>query len=76
MTITELLARIGLAFARTFDLVMKGAFSDVVLSDVGIIAALVGFGVCIAVGLVASIRVLLVVVAIAAVAVVAVMVWP
>ncbi len=36
MTIAELLARIGLAFARTSDLAMKGAFSDMVLSDVGI----------------------------------------
>ncbi len=76
MTFTELLARIGLAFVRTADLVMKGAFSDVVLSDVGIIAAVVGFGVCIAVGLVASTRELLVVIAIAAVVVAAVMLWP
>ena len=76
MTFTELLARIGLAFARTSDLVMKGAFSDVVLSDVGIIAAVVGFGVCIAVGLVASTRELLVVIAIAAVVVAADMLWP
>ena len=37
MTIAELLGRIGLAFERTFDLVMKGAFGDVVLWDVGII---------------------------------------
>ncbi len=50
MTFTELLARIGLAFARMSDLVMKGAFSDVVLSDVGVIAAIVGLVVCIAVG--------------------------
>ncbi len=76
MTIDELLARIGLAFARTSDLVMKGAFSDVVLSDVGIIAAVVGLGVCIALALMASIRALLVVIAIAAVVVAAVMLWP
>ncbi len=66
MTITELLARIGLAFARTSDLAMKGAFSDMVLSDVGIIAAAVGLCVCIALALMASIRVLLVGIAIAA----------
>ncbi len=76
MDIAELLARIGLAFERTFDLVMKGAFSDVVQSDVGIIAAAVGLGVCIAVGIMASIRALLVVIAIAAVVVAAIMVWP
>ncbi len=76
MTIDELLARIGLAFARTSDLVMKGAFSDVVLSDVGIIAAALGLGVCIALALMASIRALLVVIAIAAVVVAAVMLWP
>ncbi len=76
MTFTELLARIGLAFVRTSDLVMKGAFSDVVLSDVGVIAAIVGLVVCIAVGLMASIRALLVVIAIAAVVVAAVMLWP
>ena len=74
--ITELLARIGLAFARTSDLVMKGAFSDVVQSDVGIIAAFVGLFVCIALALMASIRVLLVAIAIAAVVVAAVMLWP
>ena len=39
MTIAELLARIGLAFVRTFNFVMKGAFSDVVLLDFGIIVA-------------------------------------
>ncbi len=60
MTIAELLARFGLAFTRTFDLVMKGAYGDVVLSDVGIIAAAVGLFVCIALALMASIRVLLV----------------
>ncbi len=76
MTIAELLARIGLAFVRTSDVVMKGAFSDVVLSDVGIIAAVVGLGVCIAVGIMASIRVLLAVIAVAAVVVAAVMLWP
>ncbi len=76
MTFTELLARIGLAFVRTADLVMKGAFSDVVLSDVGVIAAIVGLVVCIAVGLMASIRALLLVIAIAAVVVAAVMLWP
>ncbi len=76
MTITELLARIGLAFARTSDLVMKGAFNDVVLSDVGIIAAALGLCVCIALALMASIRALLVVIAIAAVVVAAVMLWP
>ena len=52
MTIAELLARIGLAFERTYYLVLEGAFGDVVLSDVGIIvvagfvglvALLVGF---------------------------------
>ncbi len=76
MTFTELLARIGLAFARTADLVMEGAFSDVALSDVGVIAAVVTLVVCIAVGIMASIRVLLAVIAIAAVVVAAVMVWP
>ena len=64
MTFTELLARIGLAFARTSDLVMKGAFNDVVLSDVGIIAAALGLCVCIALALMASIRALLVGIAI------------
>ncbi len=39
MSIVELLARISLAFTRTVDFVMKGAFGDVVLWDVGIIAA-------------------------------------
>ncbi len=76
MTIAELLARIGLAFARTSNLVLKGAFSDVVLSDVGIIAAAVGLCVCIAVALMASIRALLTVVVVAAVAVAAVTLWP
>jgi len=37
--IAELLARISLAFVRTFDLVMKGAFGDVALSDAFIIVA-------------------------------------
>ncbi len=76
MTITELLARIGLAFARTSDLVMKGAFSDMVLSDVGIIAAAVGLCVCIALALMASIRALLAVVVVAAGALAIVMLWP
>ena len=76
MTIAELLARIGLAFARTFDLVMKGV-GDVVLSDLGIIAATVFVGlVFFVLGLMVSIRVLLVGIAIAAVVVVAVMLWP
>ena len=38
MSIVELLARISLAFTRTVDFVMQGAFGDVVLWDVGIIA--------------------------------------
>ncbi len=33
--IAELLGRIGLAWTRTFNFVMKGAFGDVVLWDVG-----------------------------------------
>jgi hypothetical protein len=37
MTIAELLARIGLAFERTYYLVVNGAFGDVVLWDLGII---------------------------------------
>ena len=41
MTIAELLGRISLAFERTFNLVMKGAFGDLLLSDLGIIAAIV-----------------------------------
>ena len=36
MSIVE---RISLAFTRTVDFVMEGAFGDVVLWDVGIIAA-------------------------------------
>ncbi len=76
MTITELLARIGLAFARTSDLVMKGAFSDMVLSDVGIIAAAAGLCVCIAVALMASIGALLAIVVVAAGAAAIVMLWP
>ncbi len=31
MTTAELLGRIGRAFTRTFDLVMEGAFSDLLL---------------------------------------------
>ncbi len=69
------MARIGLAFARTSDLAMKG-FSDMVLSDVGIIAAAVGLCVCIALALMASIRALLAVVVVAAGALAIVMLWP
>ncbi len=76
MTPTEPPARLGLAFARPSDLVLKGAFSDVVLSDVGIIAAAVGLCVCIAVALMASIRALLAVVVVAAGALAIVMLWP
>ena len=76
MTIAELLARIGLAFARTFDLVMKGAFSDVMLADVSVIAVAVGlFLFCVALVMV-SIRAFLAVIAIAAVVVAVVMMWP
>ena len=42
--IVELLARIGLAWTRTFYFVMEGAFGDVALWDVGIIAATVVVG--------------------------------
>jgi|AP45_3_1055517.scaffolds.fasta_scaffold269955_1 hypothetical protein len=35
MTIAELLVRIGLAFERTYHLVLEGAFGDVVLSGIG-----------------------------------------
>ena len=35
MTIADLLGRIGLAFERTFHLVMLGEFGDLVLSDIG-----------------------------------------
>ena len=41
MTIAGLLGRIGLAFERTFHLVMLGEFGDLVLSDLGIIALIV-----------------------------------
>ncbi len=41
MTIADLLGRIGLAFERTFYLVMLGEFGDLVLSDLGIIALIV-----------------------------------
>ncbi len=39
MTIAEMLGRIGVAFERSFNLVMNGAFGDLLLSDLGIIAA-------------------------------------
>ena len=41
MTIADLLGRIGLAFERTFYLVIGGEFGDLVLSDIGIIALIV-----------------------------------
>lgn len=41
MTIADLLERIGLAFERTFYLVMLGKFGDLALSDLGIIALIV-----------------------------------
>ena len=41
MTIADLLERIGLAFERTFYLVLSGEFGDLVLSDLGIIALIV-----------------------------------
>ncbi len=44
MKTDELLARIGLAWTRTFYFVMEGAFGDVALWDVGIIAATVVVG--------------------------------
>ncbi len=40
MTIAELLGRIGRAFTRTFDLVMEGAFGDLLLSDLGIVVVI------------------------------------
>ncbi len=76
MTIAELLARIGLAFTRTFDLVMEGAFNDVVLADVSVIAVSVGLFFCCIALVMVSIRALLAVIAIAAVVVAAIMVWP
>ena len=41
MTIAELLGRIGLAFERTFNLVMKGAFGALLLSDLGIFLGII-----------------------------------
>ncbi len=71
MSIVELLARISLAFTRTVNFVMKGAFGDVVLSDLGIIAVVGGLFVFIAC-IVASIRELLTVLVIGLVLVAAV----
>ncbi len=44
MTIADLLGRIGLAFERTFNLVIGGELGDLVLSDIGIIALIVVVG--------------------------------
>ncbi len=42
--VSELLGRIALAFERTFNLVTEGKLGDLVLSDLGIVAVIGGFG--------------------------------
>ena len=80
---TELPGRLGAALVRTFDLVMKGAFSDVALSDLGIIAAGVGIIVVsgglffvIFLGITRSTRAALALTAIAAGTIAAGIMWP
>ena len=46
--IVDLLGRIILAFARTFNLVTEGKLGDLVLSDLGIVGAAIVVGVVVA----------------------------